>query len=57
MKYVLYTVIAAVMLPVMILALLSLYYAPAGIRNPICLVLAATGLIGAVVMLIREGRR
>lgn len=57
MKYVLYTIVAAVMLPVMTLALLSLYYAPAEIRNPICLVLAAAGLIGAVVMLIREGRR
>lgn len=57
MKYVGIAILTAVMLPVVLVALLWLYDQPAEIRNMVCLVLAAVGLISAVAMMIREVRR
>lgn len=56
MKYVLFGIVAAVAMPVLIVALLCLYYAPANVRNTVCLILAVVGLIVAATLLIREGR-
>lgn len=56
MKYVLFGIVAALAMPVLIVALLCLYYAPASVRNTVCLILSVVGLIVATTWLIKEGR-